>query len=149
MGADRTSLHKPQFCLNGQGWQIDPSASAEVKISVDRPYPYELPVVKLVSTKEFTENGQTVSRRGVYVYWYVADHAISASTSGIQRMWWMAREFARTGVLQRWAYISQFSVCRPGEEDATFERMKKFIAASVPEYQLTPGPTPAVVSALR
>src|SRR5262245_49023294 len=23
MGADRTSLHKPQFCFQGQGWAID------------------------------------------------------------------------------------------------------------------------------
>ena len=46
--------------------------------------------------------------------------------------------FCFTGVLQRWAYISYFTVCAPGEEDATFERMEKLIAASVPEYQLPP-----------
>ena len=27
MGTDRTSLHKPQFCLTGQGWAIDQSKS--------------------------------------------------------------------------------------------------------------------------
>jgi hypothetical protein len=54
-------------------------------------------------------------------------------------MWWMAKDMMLTGVLQRWAYVTYFAVCAPGEEDATFERMKKMIAASVPEFQLTPG----------
>jgi hypothetical protein len=44
----------------------------------------------------------------------------------------------RTGELGRWAYVSYFTGCRPGEEDAVFERMSKLIAASVPEFQLPP-----------
>jgi hypothetical protein len=54
----------------------------------------------------------------------------------------MMKQFAlhllRTGVLQRWAYVSYFSACEPGQEDATFARMEKLIAASVPEFQLPP-----------
>ena len=141
MGTDRTSLHKPQFCLEGAGWHIDQSSSTATTVPIDRPHPYELPVVKLLTHKDAVENGQRVIARGVYVYWYVADGAVSASTSGIQRMWLMVKEMFRTGVLQRWAYVSCFSVCRPGEEDATFQRMKKFIAASVPEFQLAAPPS--------
>jgi hypothetical protein len=51
----------------------------------------------------------------------------------------MARDVLFTGELDRWAYITFFSVCAPGQEDATFERMKKLIAAAVPEFQLVPG----------
>jgi hypothetical protein len=29
-------------------------------------------------------------------------------------------------------------VCAPGQEEATFERMKKLIAAAVPEFQRVP-----------
>ena len=46
----------------------------------------------------------------------------------------------RTGVLQRWAMISYFTVCAPGQEEAAFERLKKFISASAPEFQLVPRP---------
>jgi len=53
-------------------------------------------------------------------------------------MWRMARDLVAKGVLQRWAYISCFSICQPGQEEARFEHMKKLIAASVPEFQLTP-----------
>jgi len=144
MGTDRTSLHKPQFCLEGAGWRIDQAVSSETKVHIEKPYAYDLPVVKLLSTQEVNENGQRSIKRGIYVYWYVTDGMTSASTSGVQRMWWMAKEMFRTGVLQRWAYVSCFSVCAPGQEEATFERMKQFIAASVPDFQMAaPLPAPA------
>ena len=139
MGADRTSLHKPQYCLEGAGYHIDHAATRETTIGIQRPHPYDLPVIKIVSTRQVqTTNGQPFAIRGIYVYWFVADGVMSGDKSGAQRMWWMARDLLTTGVLQRWAYISCFAVCLPGQEDATYERMKKFIAASVPEFQLVP-----------
>ena len=81
--------------------------------------------------------------RGIYVYWFVADRELTADH--LQRMWWMARDLIRQGTLQRWAYVACFSVCLPGQEEATYQRMKEFIAASVPEFQLT---TAADVSSL-
>jgi hypothetical protein len=135
MGHDRTSMHKPQICLAGQGWHINDFASAETVLPIEQPYPYRLPVVKLVAT---TVDSQNQPWSGIYIYWYVADDALSASTSGFQRMWWMASKLLRTGVLQRWAYVSCLTACPPGQEAATFERMKQFIAAAVPEFQLYP-----------
>lgn len=140
MGTDRTSLHKPQFCLPGQGWRIDDAV--ENSIPIDRPVKYDLPVVKLIASKEESLQGQKAKINGVYVYWYVCDDGISASVSGFDRMWWMAKRLLSTGVLQRWAYVSYWSTCLPGQENATFERMKQFIASTVPEFQLVPK-TPA------
>jgi hypothetical protein len=138
MGRDRTSMHKPQICLTGQGWHIDDVASAETAVRIDRPYAYDLPVVELVANRMVSIDGQNKLLSGVYVYWYVADDAMSASTSGLQRMWWMASKLLRTGVLQRWAYVSCFASCAPGQEKATFDRLKQFIAAAAPEFQLYP-----------
>jgi hypothetical protein len=92
--------------------------------------------MKLVVTRQSGSPDQQAPLRGVFVYWFVADGELTAQHW--QRMWWMLRDITRSGVLQRWAYISCFSVCAPGEEEATFERMKRFIAASVPQFQLTP-----------
>jgi hypothetical protein len=138
MGADRTSLHKPQFCLEGQGYHIDQGKSEETTIHIERPCSYDLPVVKLVANSEQMVDGQRENVRLVYVYWYVADDAMSASAMGTERMWLMTKRLVSTGILQRWAYISCLSICAPGQEDATFERMKTFIAAAVPEFQLFP-----------
>ena len=134
MGTDRASMHKPQFCLEGQGWRIDQQASTTTTIHVGQPVPYDLPVVKLVATHSGAVNAQ----RGIYVYWYVTSDALSASESGFQRMWLLAKKMLTKLELQRWAYVSCFTVCAPGQEDATFERMKGFIAASVPQFQLFP-----------
>jgi hypothetical protein len=144
MGRDRTSMHKPQICLTGHGWNIDDLLSTQTSIPVRQPYPYDLPVVGLVA-HAVDDQKRTLS--GVYVYWYVADDALSASTSGFQRMYWMAAKLLRTGVLQRWAYVSCFAICAPGQENATFERMKPFIAACVPEFQLYPKPKPPAIAA--
>ncbi len=140
MGTDRTSIHKPQFCLEGAGWHIDPTASREEMVHMDRPQPYDLPVMKLIAnhSQQVTVNGQTVTPRCVYVYWFVADGEYTARHA--QRMWWMARDIATTGVLQRWAYITYAATCLPGGEDATFEAIKKLIVATVPDFQLVPKP---------
>lgn len=138
MGSDRTSIHKTEFCLEGQGWQIDRGASTETTVRVERPQPYDLPVTKLIATKDVQAEGRTVNARGVYVMWFVAEDELTARHW--QRMWWMARDLLLTGVLQRWASVSFFAQCPPGAEDATFERIKHLIAAAVPEFQLVPRP---------
>ena len=138
MGSDRTSLHKPQFCLEGQGWHIDETQNLVTNVHIEKPCPYDLPVARLVATNERMVDGQLVRSRGVYVYWFVADGVMDASISGKGRMWSMAKNMLLTGVLQRWAYISCFADSPPGQEAATFERIKTFIASAVPEFQKPP-----------
>jgi hypothetical protein len=136
MGSDRTSIHKTEFCLEGQGWRIDRGASAETKVRIERPQPYDLPVMKIIASKEVKAEGQTLNTRGVYVMWFVANDQYTARHW--QRMWWMARDLLVTGVLQRWASVSFFAQCAPGGEEAAFERIKQLMAATVPEFQLVP-----------
>jgi hypothetical protein len=138
MGTDRTSLHKPEFCLEGAGWNVDVSRCEATSVHMERPCTYDLPVMKLIARKDIVQDGQKISLIGIYAYWFVAPNEYTAHHW--QRMLWMAEDLLRTGTLQRWAYISCFHYCLPGQEDAAFERMKKMIAASVPEFQLTPGP---------
>ena len=138
MGTDRTSIHKPQICLKGQGWEIQDYLSKETSVRMERPRAYDLPVTRLIATKTGVVDGRQITARGIYVYWFVADHELTASHW--TRVVSMAGEVLKTGTLQRWAYISCFSICKPGDEEATFERLKKFIAASAPEFQLAPEP---------
>jgi hypothetical protein len=135
MGTDRTSIHKPDYCLPGQGWIIKDKSVVNIPVAGAQSYP--LPVARWVINNSFqTDDGQKQQVGGIYVFWLVADG--EETPDNHQRMWWQARDLLRTGVLQRWAYVSCFSICAPGQEDATFERMKNFIAHSVPEYQFPP-----------
>jgi hypothetical protein len=147
MGTDRTSIHKPQFCLKGSGWDIDAGRSSEETIRIERPRGYDLPVTKLVLSQDFMVNGARQTRSGIYVYWFVADGQLTARHTA--RMWSSARHLLATGELQRWAYIGCLADCRPGDEDATYERMKKFIAAAVPEFQLVTGTIAAAPSRMQ
>ncbi|MGA9778632.1 MAG: exosortase-associated EpsI family protein [Verrucomicrobiia bacterium] len=136
MGMDRTSIHKPDFCLPGQGWNIDKRET--VSIPIQGPRPYRLQVAKWTITN-FVQNqdGQKEKVRGLYVFWFAAKN--EETDSHWQRIWWLTRDLLTKGALQRWAYISYFAICPPGQEDAAFARIEKLIAASVPEFQLPPG----------
>ncbi len=132
MGTDRTSIHQPQFCLKGQGWQID--KTEVVTIPVKSPTGDEMPVMKLTTTKQFRDgSGRETTVRGIFVYWFV--------TKGMQtpqhgnRMWSMAKGLLQNGELQRWAYVTCFCPCFPGQEDIAFDRIKQFLASAVPQFQ--------------
>jgi hypothetical protein len=58
--------------------------------------------------------------------------------SHYQFMRWLARDLLRKAVWQRWAYVSYFAACAPGQEEATFEKVKTLVAGSVPEFQFPP-----------
>lgn len=139
MGVDRASLHKPDFCLTGAGWTIHKTEVQTIPIA--QPTPYDLPVIRITASGTFTQEGRQMTVGGIYVYWFVADNALSASPRGWDRMWSIAHGLLTEGVLQRWAYISYFAPCQLGQEDATYERVKNLIAATVPEFQIPQGPT--------
>lgn len=140
MGTDRTSIHKPEYCLPGQGFQIH-RRSREF-IEIERPHRYRLPVMRLDALRELRQpNGRSDRWGAVYVYWFVSDSRLS--NDHFERMWWLAADLVRTGELQRWAYIGCLGICPPGEEDATYERLSRLIQATVPEFQETVGPAPA------
>jgi len=71
------------------------------------------------------------------VFWFVADGQLTSSHWTRTR--WMIRDLLTRNVLQRWAYVSYFALCAPGDEDATFLRLSRLVAASVPEFQLAAG----------
>ena len=136
MGTDRTSIHKPQYCLTGQGESI--IGSEIITIPIAKPHPYELKVMKLTTTSQHPlGGGKFATASGIYLYWFVADGQLTPNHG--ERMWLMGRDLITKGLLQRWAYVAYFSRCLPGQENILLERMKRFLAASVPEFQTTTG----------
>lgn len=143
MGTDRTSIHQPQFCLTGAGWNIDGERSELTKVRIERPRVADLPVMKLIARKTVEQDGKAADWSGVYVYWFVADDAVTAEHS--RRVWWMAEHLLRTGELQRWAYITYFAACPPGQEERAFRRIQRLMNKTLPEFQLA-WPAPALAA---
>jgi hypothetical protein len=135
MGRDRTSIHKPDYCLAGQGFRTQ--SIEQDTVTIQEPHPYTLPVVKMVVRREVVApNGVKTQQSALYVYWFVADEQVTADHN--QRMWWMARDLVTRGVLQRWAYVACFAPCVAGQEDVAYARMREWIVAAVPRFQSAP-----------
>ena len=133
MGADRTSIHRPEYCIPGQGWTIDDKKIINIPIN-DNP-PYQLETARWDLSQVIKQpNGQLVKYTAVYVFWYVANNEQTADHN--KMLEWMTLDLFRTGALQRWAYMSYFALCPPGQEDAAFEQMERLIAAQVPQFEL-------------
>jgi hypothetical protein len=136
MGSDRTSIHQPQYCLVSQDWHIE--KTDQVLLPMDHPYPYEVAALKLTTSREVKNAfDQPIQLKGIYVYWFVSADRITSDQGA--RMWSLAQTMLKTGVLERWAYISYFVTCLPGQEDATFAQLERFIRASTPEFQTVTG----------
>lgn len=138
MGTDRTSIHRPEFCLTGQGWKIDQPATTVETLQLAGGYGKTLEYNQMLLDKELPmASGKTAPARGLYLYWFVAD---GQETPGqMERMLLMAGDMVRTGKLQRWAYVAYFTYCRPEDEPQVLERLQKFIAASAPQFQISAG----------
>ncbi len=136
MGTDRTSIHKPEYCLPGQGFQI--TRSEVLNLRLTEPHAYDLPVTRIIARRVVRRpDGESLELRAVFVYWFVADGQLSADH--LERMLWMARDLVFRGTLQRWAYVSAFAICLPGQEEAAYARMQDFLVDAVPKFQLATG----------
>ena len=143
MGTDRTSIHKPEYCLAGQGFRTE--KMEHVRIPIGDPASYLLPAQKWTVTREVTvEKGVKVRHAAIYVFWFVADQQLTDDHN--ERMAWMTRDLLTKGVLQRWAYVSCYAACPIGQEEATYERVRAWITAAVPVFQLAGGPQTKVTA---
>jgi hypothetical protein len=134
MGTDRTSIHRPEYCLTGQGWNI---VSKQYDKAVLPGTGLEFPIRRFGGQIRTVVETQTVNYSGVYVFWFVADGQRTASHW--ERQWWMIRDLVTKGVLQRWAYISFFAPCPTGKEDEAYARLLKLIGEVAPAIEVPAG----------
>jgi len=144
MGKDRTSIHKPEYCLTGQGWTIE--KKEPMTIAMAGPPGYTLPAMKWTLSKPYNDaEGNTRTARGFYIFWFTADNKLTGSHW--DRLFWMWGDLLKTGVLDRWSYISYFTYFPPAYEETASERIKEFVAASAPQFQLPPKASDQTVAA--
>jgi hypothetical protein len=132
MGKDHTSIHQPQYCLYAQGWNI--TNAERINLRMERPHPYEIPAVKLSATHALADGSMI---HCIYVYWFVSGDRITAEEGS--RLWSMWKTVLQTGVTERWAYISYFTACQPGQESARLAELRTLIEETVPEFQTVTG----------
>lgn len=134
-GRDRTSIHRPEICLEGQGWTIR-SGGRHVfeRPAIEDGARYGLqPVTLLRIDREFrVEDGRTVKVPALLAYWFVgADKTVS---SNMGRLMHSSIDRLRHLQAHRWAYVIVQTHALDGEE-AALARMQDVIGQTVPTFQ--------------
>lgn len=129
-GKERSSIHRPQMCLVGQGNEI--VDSTVVPIPIDGRKPLDVMVLELLR-REKLPNGRQFEMASYYAYWFVGKGR--ETPYHLQRMVWMATDRIFRNVSHRWAYISVSGGRRPGTT-AYREQMTSFLHDLYPQILL-------------
>ena len=130
-GRDRTSIHRPELCLVGQGWTI--TERSEHAFSWPRGGAASVPATLLRIQREVTTaRGEKVRIPAYFAYWFVAaDKVVASNTERVFRA-----SFDRLRHLQahRWAYVVVQTVAPDGEA-AALRRMQAVLDGTLPVFQ--------------
>jgi EpsI family protein len=128
-GRDRTSIHRPELCLVGQGWTITVATKHVFRFP---PSSAGFPATLLhVEHEVRTANGSTRVPQLV-AYWFVAGDAVAATHW--KRMALDAWNRVVHGRADRWAYVLIQTDAADGEA-AALARMQTVLDATLPSFQ--------------
>jgi EpsI family protein len=131
-GRDRSSIHRPELCVEGQGWTIQRSFPHSFRW----PAPggasgvIELPATVL-RVERISANGKT-KVPSLLAYWFVGGDTVVA-THG-QRMVRGAWDRLRHGRADRWAYVLVQTDAVDGEAVA-LARLQEVLDGTLPTFQ--------------
>jgi|JI6StandDraft_1071083.scaffolds.fasta_scaffold02803_6 exosortase len=140
-GAERRSIHRPEVCLDGQGWTLLDSRIVPVEISPGR----VLEVKDLHIEREIGRpDGSSKKLRAHYVYWFIGTDVTTPSNA--VRVWLSTWDNIARNVNHRWAYASvtawvtdnlESSECgqRPRDSETTTKLVSELIRVLTPQFQ--------------
>jgi EpsI family protein len=129
-GRDRTSIHRPELCLVGQGWTI--AETAGHRFTYPKPAGGAFPATLLRVRREVqTPRGQGAVPQLV-AYWFVGGDGVVA-THG-QRFWRDGWNRVVHGRADRWAYVLMQTEAADGEA-AALARMQAVLNETLPVFQ--------------
>jgi hypothetical protein len=137
-GRDATSIHRPQVCLEGQGWKLQNAPSIKVKIPRAGG---ELSLALLIGAQEFpSHDGKTkVRHEMVFAYWFVGKNRVT--DSHLRRVLANTTDRLFFNRSHRWAYfLLAVPVERPAQgqswadnEQKAIHLVREFVAEFYPE----------------
>jgi EpsI family protein len=142
-GQDR-SIHRPEACLEGQGWSLEGQDYIPVALASGHP----LTAKRLTLEREVeTTDGRHIKIHGYYVYWFVGQNITTAShfTRLLLSNW----DRAVHNRAHRWAYVSFFTTVTEGlrpdgiNDEQTRSMLADFMKQIVPTFQISEMPQQA------
>lgn len=128
-GRDRTSIHRPELCLVGQGWTIASTTAQAFRRPGAGPES-SLPATLLRTTRLLP--GGNAPLPALVAYWFVDGDTIVGTHA--ERLWRDAWNRLRHGRADRWAYVLLQTDATDGEA-AALARMQAVIDGVLPVLQ--------------
>ena len=135
-GRDRTSIHRPELCLVGQGWTIEHSSRRAFPVREDSVETSVLRIRREIAGPDGTLRVQ----RALLAYWFVSsDHVVPSHRT---MLWRDALSRLRHGRADRWAYVLAQTALE-GDEQAAWSRLGSVIEGLWPQVKSEPSLRPA------
>lgn len=99
--SEEVSIHRPQLCLTGQGYDIAGEQTREIPLRGRQPL--HIRVMNLFHRQQ-TAQGKMVESPSFYAYWFAAQGHETPSSAW--RVFYAARDRIIFGRVLRWAYVS-------------------------------------------
>jgi len=129
-GRDRTSIHRPELCLVGQGWTIE--GAAEHRFRYPGAEGNEFPATVLRVRREAAAARGRVAVPQLVAYWFVnADTVVATHWERLERDAWNRVVHGRA---DRWAYVLLQTGADDGES-AAFARMQAILDGTLSSFQ--------------
>ena len=125
MGTVRASLHRPEHCLGSQGVVITDRKTFQLRTEDG-----DVEILQCYANAPRNADAKSDPLRLVFADLFLA--ADRQTSSHTKRHLISMRDLVVRGEMPRWALVTCFTVCRPGEEDANFEKMKRFLTVAIP-----------------
>jgi EpsI family protein len=130
-GRDRTSIHRPEICLVGQGWTIRGRATHAFRRPDDAKARVPATVLR-IEREVTTRRGEKVKVPALFAYWFVgADKIVASST---ERVIYSSFDRLRHMQTHRWAYVVAQTLAADGEE-AALARLQDVLNGTLPAFQ--------------
>ncbi|HLP25841.1 MAG TPA: exosortase-associated EpsI family protein, partial [Acidobacteriota bacterium] len=127
-GRDRTSIHRPELCLVGQGWTIR-EAGTHVFVAGG----VRVPATVLHVERDVTNaRGEVAKLPALLVYWFVGADRIVASHW--ERVFYTSLDRVRHLQAHRWAYVLMQTHALDGEA-AALKRIDEVLAGTLPAFR--------------
>jgi exosortase len=129
-GRDRTSIHRPELCLVGQGWTINASSSHRFSYPGRPAAGIEATVLRVRRQRAGARAGLPVPE--LVVYWFVgSDRTVPSQGARMALDAWNRLVHGRA---DRWAYVLLQTPADDGEQ-AGLARIQSVLDSALPSFQ--------------
>jgi exosortase len=129
-GRDRTSIHRPELCVVGQGWTIGRSSTHRFDYPAHADGGFDATVLSVSHEVSGPQGRSSVAN--LIAYWFVGDDRVVASQA--RRMLYDAWSRLAHGRAPRWAYVFLQTGSADGE-GAGLARMQAILSLALPSFQ--------------